>query len=199
MRYVDANIILRVMFNEHEHPKYSYCCASMSRSCYVCPEVMLEIVANYLARYRRAQAYEASIVRGETDLFLKSPKTYSAFVAPAPGWHKRAYRSFQEDLNDLLSEYPIMLYDHTLVTRALNIAVDTGYDWADCILIASYSLGKCEVISIDEHVQKGMSKYAPLPEEEVIPAFCTDAPVDTSTRSSFSKMNLEHPRDNTEK
>lgn len=202
MTYVDANVVLRVLLNDTSHKRYTDCVRILLSGSVICREVVLEVVANFLFDFRKRLAYAYAVDQGELDVYSRNVRLYTQKLTPPAGWRKQAYRSLSIALNKLLNDYNIVYEDESLILEALDIGCARGFDWTDCVLLAGYKLGRFVPSSVDEHIEKYMCFYSPtlpLPEEEVIPARCAGEQEELPTRSLLSKMDLEHPRDNTEK
>jgi len=67
---------------------------------------------------------------------------------------------FSIDFDNLLQIYPNISVENKLFFHAaLNIAIQTRYDWVDCLLLAEYQINGVHILSIDTDVMKGMKIY----------------------------------------
>ena len=157
-RLIDANVVCRVMTEDVEHPRYydaeRLLIAGGILRLYVLPEIAFQ--ALMVQRMKCAERYAEEV--DELALFRAAPRVYASKVTPPSGWRKQAYVWFNNRMAELLSDYAdIEIEDRPLYEAAMQIAIQTGYDWVDCILLAEENLGRGTVSSLDKDIGKGRS------------------------------------------
>ena len=162
-RLIDANIICRVMTENVQHPQYSEAerllvIGGLLRL-YVLPEIAFQALASQRLKHAERHAEEAD----ELPLYSAAPRVYASKVTPPAGWRKQAYVWFNNRMAELLSDYAgIEIEDKPLYDAAMQIAIQTGYDWVDCLLLAEEKLGRGTVSSIDIDISKGRAGVATM-------------------------------------
>ncbi len=157
----DANVILRVLLNEVHHPKYSLCKDMLERPGVIAKYVVPEIVYSYLANYRKVNARLTAIELGEVELYRQDPKKYIMALPPKSGWKKEAYCNYKDSMLELLDRYPsIEVECRKLFSITLDVAITTGYDWVDCMLIAEHNISGADILSVDTHIARGIEQFS---------------------------------------
>ena len=163
---LDANVVLRVLLEDDRHPKYQECRALLESPSIIKNYVMPEIIYQFLAYIRKENANKIAEMLGELDLFLKSPRSYTAGLRLESGWRKRAYKTFAAEMSLLRRRYPnVCVEQEELYDKSLEIAEQTGFDWVDCLMIAEHNLFDRPIASVDRNVADGL-KISPYCSKE---------------------------------
>lgn len=164
MIFLDANVVLRVLLEDTQHPQYELCNALLSEGGVISMPIMSEIVHVYLGRVKAGEARRYATSKGHLEQYLKCPRAYNAWFQELPsGWKSRTYSSFENHWDDLVARYPlVVLEDEELFRATLVVAQKRGHDWADCLLLAMHEVYGHGVSSVDKDVGclPDRSKYA---------------------------------------
>lgn len=154
MMIYDANVLLRAVFAEDDHPSFEVCKELLSAGGCVTDFIMAEVIYNYVYRVKMLRAREYAENRGSLDVFKRYPRAYTTwFKELPPGWKRAAYVSFEDAWNEVISLYPkVKLVNEELFRAALVIAQKRGHDWPDCLLLAMHEVYGHGVSSVDKDV-----------------------------------------------
>lgn len=155
-RLIDANVICRVMVQDIQHPRYVEAERLLALGGIIRMYTIPEIAFQALASQRMKYAMEYATSHGELTRFQSAPRVYTTALTPPPGWKKQGYTWFRNRMSEMFSDYAdVEIEDRTLYDAAMQIAIQTGYDWVDCLLLAEEKLGRGTVSSIDIDITKG--------------------------------------------
>lgn len=155
-RLIDANVFCRELLADTSHPKYLVAVQSLSLGGCVRDYVFPEIVYEFLASVRKSLARQQAIALGELPKFEANPRVYIRNTTPPSGWKKEAYQKLSNRISVLLSDYAnVELEDPERHGTAMAIAIQTGHDWVDCLLLAEEKLGHGVTVSLDKDISKG--------------------------------------------
>lgn len=149
-------------------------------------DVVLAEVIYSIQNYVR-KGIMASYARDRDDLqeFIRCPRLYILQNSMSSGWKISFYRSAQQRLYKLFETYPVSVDDRVLIDKALDIGVQTGYDWVDCWLLAQHCVYGVDIVSVDRDIITGLNLFPFIPEEEVL----TEDYEDLSKQSGDSPSN----------
>lgn len=156
----DTNIILRFVTEDIFHSEYDYCIRCLQRGGVIPKYVIPEVVFNYAYHFLYDVAVEYARLTGEIQELERNRKLYIKENKSLrfPGWKKKMYRELASILDSLLQSYPgVEIEDMDQFREAMRIAIGSGLDWVDCMLIAESCLHRGQVATCD----KAMLRYLP--------------------------------------
>ncbi len=154
-RLLDANIVLRVLVSDTSNSDYNLCLKELLRGGVIKFYVFPEIVAQAAWYFRRSVAEELAIRLGELNNFKQDVRKYTQEHVHIENGHRKFYIAFCEDLDKLLHTYPNVSIEHfDLVKRVLTIAVNTGLDLVDCLLVVEQIENDAEIVTCDKALQR---------------------------------------------
>ncbi len=158
LKLLDANVVLRVLLQETSRPNYSNCVNYTVAGGLLRDYVIPEIIYQFIGHIRQMNAMQYAEGRGELSAYLACPKEYTRKHVPPSNWRKVAYAKFNAAVSQLQTEYPhVEIENKPFFDVALKIAIETGYDWVDCMLIAEHRVNSADVSSVDKNVLSGLA------------------------------------------
>lgn len=213
-RLIDANVVLRILLGDTEHPKFPIAIEYLETGGVICDYVFPEVAYQFLGRYKSRMAKDYAIEHEQLPQYYENPRNYAQSIQYPAGYRKCACAALRDGMNQFLSDYPNIVIDQKEhYDAAMNIACVTGHDWVDCMLLAEKALKGDEVYSLDKDLttvidpaqvlggakpkeKAATTANSPQPEESSEPeqepeaVACSSAPDEGKKGKGVSKMSL---------
>lgn len=154
---LDTNIVLRVIIHDISNADFNESVHLLQLGGVITNYVFPEVVFNFANQYLYNVAKEYAQSKGDSLLYSRDRRQYIRLHPQLreAGWHKKMYMSLQTAMTELLLQYPdVQMENHTLYIKAMDIAIKTGLDWVDCLLLAEHSTNGSTVQTLDKEMRK---------------------------------------------